>query len=252
MTDLYHMCWALGFHISRINEKSLLELSLLLVTCSADSFSPPPPHPPLRKEGQPSCGGGRSIASLPLARSISRLAFVPACQHRAEKTPLFCEWPPGALPTLWSDPDEDLLLRHKFDILWEKGVYGMCDCCRRTRRKLDVGSCSLISTQFNCCWRECPDWESGPLKEDPDVSSSKFCLCSFGDGIGKRERRSRRVWSENDAPIPTNMTERCLAARSLAFWDLKKPPEKLIPPTEKISTSKSPTWGAGRRGGRGM
>lgn len=35
LTDLYHTCWALGFHIFRINEKSLLELSLLSVTCSA-------------------------------------------------------------------------------------------------------------------------------------------------------------------------------------------------------------------------
>lgn len=141
VTDLYHMCWALGFHIFRINEKSLLELSLLLVTCSADSVSPPP-HPPLRKEGQPSCGGGRSFASLPLARSVSRLAFVPACQHRAERNTFFLrrQWTRGAGLALWSDPDEDPLLRHKvWHTLRKRGFEG-CPAAAVSRRKLDVGS----------------------------------------------------------------------------------------------------------------
>lgn len=284
LTDLYHMCWALGFHIFRINEKSLLELSLLLVTCSA-AFRLPSSSPPLRKEGRRSCGKGRSMASLQLARSASRAAFVPVRRHQAEgekKQPLFATTMTTRCgPALWSGWRGPAAQAQSFTHTCS-GFTGYTTVWHRTRNSRMQEELFPKSLKLNsCCWRKRLEkshtWStvklyintlagsnktsSESLKEDPKISSWRFIKVLFfslcdGDSGTERRRRRRRVWSENDAPIRvagrTNKTEFCLAGRRLAFWDFKKPPEKMIPQLNRYPHSKAPCLASdGKREGWG-
>lgn len=140
---------------------------------------------------------------------------------------------------MWSGLDEDLLFRHKV-------------CCRNTRKKWDVGSCCLISTPFNCCcWREGPG--SGPLKEEPAVSWSKFCLCSLSDGIGRREEKQGVILRYQQTRRST------VSLQGVWFFEILKSPQRnWFHQLNRYPHSKAPHlvsdvegegWG-GREGGR--
>lgn len=227
LTDLYHMCWALGFHIFRINEKSLLELSLLLVTCSA-ALRLPSSSPPVRKEGRLICVKGRSIASLLLARSslmlpLFRLADIKLREKRKNLFFLRRQWPRG-VGRLCHLAGEVMLLGHK---VWHTS---------RTRK---------IQMQL---YKNTSKHQFIKVHEGSGFS---FLLVRLGYSDREKKKQSlTRERGTDTCDAGKNKMEFCLAGSSLAFWDFKKPPEKMIPQLNRYPHSKAPRLASdgGRRG----